>query len=87
MFTHINWLLKSRKRFPSGVQKHTPFARATGIDRRPPAPTIRRIAAQADLTSGAANCDITNAAKKAMNTMPKGRYLFVQLKNPDDGTM
>ena len=35
MLTHINWLLKSRKRLPSGVQKYTPFARATGnrIDR------------------------------------------------------
>src|SRR3954454_13038442 len=31
MFTHINWLLKSMKRFPSGVQKYTPFARATAI--------------------------------------------------------
>src|SRR5688500_20279377 len=31
MFTHINWLLKSRNRLPSGVQKYTPFARATGI--------------------------------------------------------
>ena len=31
MFTHINWLLKSRKRLPSGVQKYTPLARATGI--------------------------------------------------------
>src|SRR5436305_762198 len=30
MFTHINWLLKSRYRLPSGVQKYTPFARATG---------------------------------------------------------
>src|SRR5579864_1167059 len=31
MFTHINWLLKSRYRLPSGVQKYTPRARATGI--------------------------------------------------------
>ena len=31
MLTHISWLLKSMKRLPSGVQKYTPFARATGI--------------------------------------------------------
>ena len=31
MFTHISWLLKSMKRFPSGVQKYMPLARATGI--------------------------------------------------------
>src|SRR5580658_434625 len=31
MFTDINWLLKSMNRFPSGVQKYMPFARATGI--------------------------------------------------------
>src|SRR3954471_19142386 len=31
MLTHISWLLKSRKRLPSGVQKYTPLARATGI--------------------------------------------------------
>src|SRR5262245_14633522 len=31
MLTHINWLLKSRYRLPSGVQKYTPLARATGI--------------------------------------------------------
>src|ERR1700676_2766149 len=31
MLTHISWLLKSRKRLPSGVQKCTPFARATGM--------------------------------------------------------
>src|SRR4051812_44442621 len=31
MFTHINWLLKSMNRFPSGVQKYTPLARATAI--------------------------------------------------------
>src|SRR5262245_66642760 len=30
-FTHINWLLKSRYRLPSGVQKYTPFERATGM--------------------------------------------------------
>src|SRR5688572_25889011 len=29
--THINWLLKSRYRLPSGVQKYTPFERAIGI--------------------------------------------------------
>src|SRR4029450_11766630 len=28
---HINWLLKSRKRLPSGVQKYTPCARAMGM--------------------------------------------------------
>src|SRR6185436_14404154 len=31
MFTHISWLLKSMKRFPSGVQKWIPFARAMGM--------------------------------------------------------
>src|SRR3954453_17659873 len=31
MFTHINWLLKSRYRFPSGVQNQQPFAPAIGI--------------------------------------------------------
>ena len=31
MLLHINWLLKSRYRLPSGVQKYTPSARATGI--------------------------------------------------------
>src|SRR4029453_16299397 len=31
MFTLINWLLKSMKRLPSGVQKYTPSARATAI--------------------------------------------------------
>src|SRR5262245_9035296 len=31
MLTHISWLLKSRKRFPSGVQNQQPFAPATGI--------------------------------------------------------
>src|ERR1700758_301648 len=31
MLTLINWLLKSMKRFPSGVQKWMPLARATGI--------------------------------------------------------
>src|SRR5215212_1384302 len=31
MLTHINWLLKSRKRLPSGVQNQQPFAPATGI--------------------------------------------------------
>src|SRR4051794_39662893 len=31
MFTHINWLLKSMYRLPSGVQKYTPLARATGM--------------------------------------------------------
>ena len=31
MFTHISWLLKSMKRLPSGVQKYTPSARATGM--------------------------------------------------------
>ena len=31
MLTHISWLLKSMKRFPSGVQRYTPFACATGI--------------------------------------------------------
>src|SRR3954454_11491993 len=31
MLTHINWLLKSRNRFPSGVQNQQPFAPATGI--------------------------------------------------------
>src|SRR5512141_2681196 len=31
MFTDISWLLKSMNRLPSGVQKWTPFARATGI--------------------------------------------------------
>src|SRR4029450_5098502 len=31
MFTHISWLLKSRYRFPSGVQNQQPFAPATGI--------------------------------------------------------
>src|SRR4051812_15912576 len=31
MLTHINWLLKSRKRFPSGVQNQQPLAPATGI--------------------------------------------------------
>ena len=36
MLTHINWLLKSMKRFPSGVQKYTPLARATGIGSKAP---------------------------------------------------
>ncbi len=31
MFVHISWLLKSRKRLPSGVQNHEPFAPATGM--------------------------------------------------------
>src|SRR6185503_13436548 len=31
MFTHINWLLKSMKRLPSGVQEEMPLERATGI--------------------------------------------------------
>src|SRR5436190_18574454 len=31
MLTHINWLLKSRNRLPSGVQNQHPFAPATGI--------------------------------------------------------
>src|SRR5689334_4360207 len=31
MLTHINWLLKSRKRLPSGVQNQQPLAPATGI--------------------------------------------------------
>src|ERR687896_181506 len=30
-FVHISWLLKSRYRLPSGVQKYTPLAPATGI--------------------------------------------------------
>jgi hypothetical protein len=31
MFVHISWLLKSRYRFPSGVQKYTPLALSTTI--------------------------------------------------------
>ena len=31
MLVHISWLLKSRNRLPSGVQKYTPSARAIGI--------------------------------------------------------
>src|SRR5437588_7764135 len=31
MFTDMSWLLKSMKRFPSGVQKKIPLAFATGI--------------------------------------------------------
>jgi hypothetical protein len=31
MFTHINWLLKSRYRLPSGVQNQQPLAPATGM--------------------------------------------------------
>src|SRR5688500_5176483 len=31
MFVHMSWLLKSRYRLPSVVQKWTPFARATGM--------------------------------------------------------
>src|ERR1700722_17669119 len=31
MFTDINWVVKSMKRLPSGVQKWMPLARATGI--------------------------------------------------------
>jgi hypothetical protein len=35
MFTHINWLLKSRYLVPSGVQKWTPLAPATGMGSTP----------------------------------------------------